>query len=181
MLYLNHQERGTLILPSLCIFCITAMGGWARAPVLLVVCAVLPCAADAVEVLYRHRFAEPRCESEPVETMPIALINECFISCEGNVPRHQTMDSETCGKKCASLETSCCVYQQYRTLLKGQSTFHLWGFHRTALHRRFGKRLVTHETLTLLHVVCRVSPTSMCPYFGICFIHHLYCTPDYSF
>jgi hypothetical protein len=75
------------------------MGRWDRAPVLLVVIfALLQCAADdGAEILYRHTFAKPRCESNPIETVPIALINECFISWEG-MPCSQTVDTETCGK-----------------------------------------------------------------------------------
>ena len=64
----------------------------------VLVLALLPVLTAGVEVLYFHKFdSNSDCSGEPSETYPIALINQCFVSCTGNVPRHETMDSYVCG------------------------------------------------------------------------------------
>eukprot|EP00959_Pyramimonas_sp_CCMP1952_P393332 8241319-Pyramimonas_sp.AAC.1 len=63
----------------------------------LVLSVLLPVMASGVQVLYRHIFdSDGKCLGRPTETFPVAIIDRCFVSCAGNVPRHQTMDSNLC-------------------------------------------------------------------------------------
>ena len=65
----------------------------------LVLSVLLPVMASGVhnQVLYRQNFdSNDKCLGRPSETFPVAIIDRCFVSCEGGSLK-RTMDAHLCG------------------------------------------------------------------------------------